>query len=1038
MFLATCQYCYLPDCQELETMRSYKLVIILLLLLPSTADAQWRGMMFERFDARNGLSSDDIRAICQDSTGFMYFAGYQQLIRYDGHVFEDFTHDPEDPTSIGPGQVSAMLSGRDGRIWMAMRRDGLNVFDPATATFRRFVCPVPHNALSYIAEDAAGNLWMGAADFTLLKFDKTTETFAIYRPGNEVPRDALTASISGIVQDADDHEILWLSAYPYTNPGYPSENQYNILIFHKSRETFTPVACAGNVRYQDSAGQIWGGSWSHGLWRYDSRTGQCRNLRFDIRRSGHIESEDGVFAVHPRPGSIWAGSRRSILRVHDDLSFAFVLRDDAIGGVQAFYDDRAGNTWIGTSNGLLVAHPGSQLIAFYSLAELGFSDRIYPGRLAYHSPSNTIYMTTRNEARVYYIPLDQSLRAGFIDFPERVYSVAVDHRDRILAATGSTVNVVNPASRLIASAGIPGLDELNIDWLWSMTSSGTTIAGISTNDFFWYHDGEEKVKHLHHDVDSTDAPAYGRMFLTMDNRALLSGGPVVHSVDLATGALSTIRTQSFGHLIQDQAGDYWLGTINHIGRYRLEGDSLVLIKYFTTKDGLRNITATHLHPDHRGRIWIFSNSGMSVIDPETYAARNIGVQEGLPLNSIDPVQVIDLTDGRIATVNSNGVIIFHPDSLWHATTPTDVHVVIKNLRIAQEDAEADLYAQAGAHLHLRPSQNTMDIRFQGLAFPDDRHVTYSYRVDGIHSDWVYLAKNNSVTLARLRPGTYTFRVKTGDSASLSPDSRLTFSIATPVYRTWWFMALCLLLLLCIIFFAYRYRLRQIRRKEALKTEMHRQMADLELQALRAQMNPHFMFNSLNSIKNYILRHEPAKAAEYLSSFAHLIRMILQNSRERTVSLKEEIDTLLLYIDLEKLRFRDGFDFTCQVEDRVDIAQVQIPPMIIQPYIENAIWHGLLHKEHDRHLALRIGRDNGNVICEVEDNGIGRAKAAEIKSKSATRYKSMGMGITQDRITLINSMNALGIHVDIIDKTNGSEISAGTLVKISIPDARTPH
>jgi LytS/YehU family sensor histidine kinase len=216
------------------------------------------------------------------------------------------------------------------------------------------------------------------------------------------------------------------------------------------------------------------------------------------------------------------------------------------------------------------------------------------------------------------------------------------------------------------------------------------------------------------------------------------------------------------------------------------------------------------------------------------------------------------------------------------------------------------------------------------------------------------------------------------------------------------------------------------------------MAELELQALRAQMNPHFMFNSLNSIKNYILRHESQKAAEYLSNFAHLIRMILQNSREAFVSIQDELETLLLYIDLEKLRFRDGFEFTCQIDDRIDTSSIHIPPMLVQPFIENAIWHGLLHKEDDRHLAIRISQNNGTVICEIDDNGIGRERAMAIKSKSATRYKSMGMGITSDRIALLNSMSALGIHIEITDKVNTQGEPEGTLVKIQIPHAHNPH
>jgi LytS/YehU family sensor histidine kinase len=152
-------------------------------------------------------------------------------------------------------------------------------------------------------------------------------------------------------------------------------------------------------------------------------------------------------------------------------------------------------------------------------------------------------------------------------------------------------------------------------------------------------------------------------------------------------------------------------------------------------------------------------------------------------------------------------------------------------------------------------------------------------------------------------------------------------------------------------------------------------------------------------------------------------------------LQDELEMLLLYIDLEKLRFREGFEFIYEVNEEINTSHVQIPPMIIQPYIENAIWHGLLHKDQDRRLALRVSIDEKQVTCEIEDNGIGREQAAKIRSKSATRYKSMGMGITQDRITLMNSMSALGIRIDLIDKTTGAGHPAGTLVKIHIPHPR---
>jgi LytS/YehU family sensor histidine kinase len=162
-------------------------------------------------------------------------------------------------------------------------------------------------------------------------------------------------------------------------------------------------------------------------------------------------------------------------------------------------------------------------------------------------------------------------------------------------------------------------------------------------------------------------------------------------------------------------------------------------------------------------------------------------------------------------------------------------------------------------------------------------------------------------------------------------------------------------------------------------------------------------------------------------------MILQNSREKIISLKEEIDALLLYIDLEKLRFEESFKFNCIIDENVDTEDVQIPPMILQPYVENAIWHGLMHKEEPGHLILEISRRNSSTVCIIDDDGVGWAAAQRLKSNSATRYKSMGLGITKDRIAIHNRMNELGIKVDIEDKTDEQDQAEGTRIIISIPD-----
>lgn len=212
-----------------------------------------------------------------------------------------------------------------------------------------------------------------------------------------------------------------------------------------------------------------------------------------------------------------------------------------------------------------------------------------------------------------------------------------------------------------------------------------------------------------------------------------------------------------------------------------------------------------------------------------------------------------------------------------------------------------------------------------------------------------------------------------------------------------------------------------------------QQTEIEMRALRAQMNPHFIFNSLNSINKYILKNDHMNASRYLTRFAKLIRLILDNSNSKEVALSDELEALQLYIEMESLRFSNKFTYAVIVDEDVSVDTLQVPPLIIQPYVENAIWHGLLHKETGAHLAVSIKKTANYMLqCIVEDNGIGREKAREMKSKSANTNKSLGMKLTADRISMLNQNTSLNASIEIIDLNNASGEATGTKVILTIP------
>ena len=223
--------------------------------------------------------------------------------------------------------------------------------------------------------------------------------------------------------------------------------------------------------------------------------------------------------------------------------------------------------------------------------------------------------------------------------------------------------------------------------------------------------------------------------------------------------------------------------------------------------------------------------------------------------------------------------------------------------------------------------------------------------------------------------------------------------------------------------------------EKKHAELQQQALELEMQALRAQMNPHFIFNCLSSINRFIFKNDNKIASDYLTRFSRLIRMVLMNYSKKLITLGDELEMLRLYLDLERLRFKDAFDYSITTTNIVDAGAIFIPPLLLQPFCENAVWHGLMHKESKGHLNIIISEvisEKENVLhCVIEDDGIGREKAAEFKSKSAENEKSMGLKITTERLALLNQENNFSTFYKIEDKLNENNEVEGTRVKLKI-------
>lgn len=307
------------------------------------------------------------------------------------------------------------------------------------------------------------------------------------------------------------------------------------------------------------------------------------------------------------------------------------------------------------------------------------------------------------------------------------------------------------------------------------------------------------------------------------------------------------------------------------------------------------------------------------------------------------------------------------------------------------------------------------------------NIQYHYQLSGYDDAW-YTSDyaDNEIVYNALAPGDYTFTVKAENSGVFSDPVSYSFTISAPFYSRWWFMLLVGFILLLVVTLVYRYRLQQQQKKAKLENELHAS----RLTAIQSQMNPHFIFNSLNSIQDLVLKGDVDNSYTFITKFSNLVRRTLNYSDKDFVEFSQEIKLLELYLTLEKLRFKDDLEFTLDTEG---IDDIMIPPMLIQPFIENALLHGLLHKEGKKKLNIRF-QLNEHLVCIVEDNGVGREKAREIKNRQRAEHESFAGQAIKKRFSILSRIFKSELGYIYEDMYEGDR-ALGTRVKLTIPVKR---
>lgn len=420
-------------------------------------------------------------------------------------------------------------------------------------------------------------------------------------------------------------------------------------------------------------------------------------------------------------------------------------------------------------------------------------------------------------------------------------------------------------------------------------------------------------------------------------------------------------------------------------------------------------------------IWLTTSNGVSLITrclKKDCHIAHINTSDGLPTNEITSIFV---KGNQVFVTTTKGLAVFDKTKL----TSNDVKSITKITRVHASGMDMNI---ASSPINISYNQNYITIDYVGLTFKNMGKVNYRYRLIGLDTLWRH-TQNASTTYSGIKFGKYTFEVQSQNSDGIWGDSaKIDLRITPPFWQTSWFILLSTIAFTAFIFMIYRVRIASIRKRNELINNVN----IYKQQSLRQQMNPHFIFNTLNSIQLYILEKDHISSHKYLTKFAKLMRLVLDNSQQPTIPLKDEIEALKLYLELESIRLSGKFEYFIKIENE-NLLNKKVPTLLIQPFVENAIWHGIMLKHQpDGWVKITITSKNEHIICTIEDNGVGREAAMAIRSIQEKERKSLGFKITAQRIELLNTLYRDKFHIKYYDLTSSTDGYSGTRVEIIIP------
>ena len=1029
--------------------------IILFFSIEKNYGQNFPNIQFTHLAEKEGLSNNQVNCIAQDNNGFIWIGTNDGLNRFDGYRVRTFHQIPGVQNSLIFNGVYNIVCDHKNGLWICTS-EGISYYKEQTGRFYNF----RHNPsdTSSIENDEYANVYLSGDNAALI-----TNTSNLYRFDSLLRYKKIQPAVKLMLDRKQIVSYANLIQDRQKQPWGIASNAIFLLDEHTMQEKKRFQISSGTIRtiYQDSRLQYWVGSFGGGLQLFKPVQGTFQQVPL-ANKSGVVYS---ITEWKDKQGYSWivAATDGGLILVdpvtlkskaylyHPGFMEPYSLSGNNISSV---FVDAQNILWIGTDNGVSYVRPSLQQFELWDINTSSDLNQPADADYIYSCDENKygIWFSTWlkkgiflfNETRE--LPLQFSLRKkGDSKLPNldslKPYYVLCQGDSIVWFTTENSLvklNLMVSALNLYNALGgdfsvglrtiIPKNDH---EW-WIRTRNN------GANGLYIFDPVEKKfIRHYECDPDKKgSAPMFimniflsnkKELFLGSRNQGLYRYDSItdgfVHLFQF-TGKQLHSHSNNFEYITEDKKGLLWIGTFK--GLFAFDPATAKIVYDYSEDPFIGGVEISALAFDEQQNLWMNSDRGIFCLTTSGII-KHFSSADGLP-NNFDVGVLQANKDGYMYSGFRNYFVRFRPDELVKPQSPfTEVH--FSEASVMDKPYFFQYNSSGEKEMVIPAGYNRFALDFSIMNYDNNNENHYYYRLDGAMNSWQQ-NENGHLVFYNISPGNYTLHVKGTVKQPPSPSEEDIVHITVKAF--WWqtaaFWIACGAIIILLSIFLIRRNIANIRKRAAFK----QRLTEMEMTALRAQMNPHFIFNSLNSIENFIMQNKERQASDYLNKFARLIRIILENSFHDLITVSQDLEALQLYVDLEQFRFHNKFSYQVCIDKELTEDNYRIPPLLIQPFVENAIVHGLANSDQQNlRLAIAVQLEGDYIKYTIEDNGVGRKKAALYRLQNKSKYKSVGLHITRERINIFNSRHSSSDDVMITDLYDEHGNAAGTHCDIKI-------